>query len=331
MLKFLLRRILMMIPTLLAVSVISFIIIELPPGDFMDSYISNLIDEQQFVDPSEIEALRARYGLDQPSYMRYFRWISGVLQGDLGRSLAWNQPVARLIGERLPWTLAISLASFILSYAIGIPIGTYVATHQYSFGDYFWTLVGFLGRSIPNFLLALMALWLYFQATRRVAVGLFSDEYLMAEWSFAKFVDLLRHLWLPALITGTAGTAGLIRTVRANLLDELSKPYVEVARAKGLKERKVLYKYPFRLAMNPVTSTIGWALAGLVNGELLTSIVLGLPTMAPLLVGALTSQDMLLASSIVLILSTLTVIGTLISDLLLAWLDPRIRTGMYSE
>jgi len=328
--KFVVRRLLLMVPTILAITIISFVIIELPPGDFMDSYVSNLLEQQQYVDPAEIEALRARYGLDQPTYIRYFRWMSRVLQGNLGRSLAWNQPVAKLIGERLPWTLAISMAAFLLQYALGIPIGTYVATHQYSFGDYLFTLIGFLGRSIPNFLLALLALWLYFQATRKVAVGLFSQEYMMAEWSFAKFVDLLRHLWLPAFITGTAGTAGLIRTVRANLLDELSKPYVEVARSKGLKERKILYKYPFRLAMNPVTSTIGWALTGLVNGELLTSLVLGLPTMAPLLVGALTSQDMLLASSIVLILSTLTVIGTLISDLLLAWLDPRIRTGVHS-
>jgi peptide/nickel transport system permease protein len=185
--------------------------------------------------------------------------------------------------------------------------------------------------SVPNFLIALIVMWVYFLATRQVAVGLFSDQFVSAPWSFAKLVDLLKHLWVPAIITGTAGTAGLIRTVRANLLDELSKPYVEVARAKGLKERKMLYKYPFRLAMNPVASTIGWSLAGLVNGELLTSLVLGLPTMAPLLVGALQAQDMLLAASIVLILSILTVIGTLLSDVLLVWLDPRIRTTMVSE
>jgi len=330
MLKFVVRRLMLMIPTLLAITIIAFVIIQLPPGDFMDSYVSNLLEQQQHVDPAEIEALRARYGLDQPTYIRYFRWMSGVLRGDLGRSLAWNQPVAKLIGERLPWTLAISLSALLLQYALAIPIGTYVATHQYSIGDYAFTLIGFLGLSVPNFLIALVVLWVYFLATRQVAVGLFSDEYLMAEWSFAKFVDLLKHVWVPALITGTAGTAGLIRVVRANLLDELSKPYVEVARAKGLKERKLLYKYPFRLAMNPVTSTIGWALAGLVNGELLTSLVLGLPTIAPLLVSALISQDMLLAASIVLILSVLTVIGTLVSDLLLAWLDPRIRTSMYS-
>ncbi|NLD73008.1 MAG: ABC transporter permease [Chloroflexi bacterium] len=331
MLRFVLRRLLLMIPTIVAISIISFLVMEAPPGDYMDSYVTNLMNRQEYVDPAEVEALRLRYGLDQPTYVRYFRWISGVVRGDLGRSLAWNQPVRKLIGERLPWTLTISLSSLLLTYALAIPIGTYVATHQYSTGDYMATLVGFLGLSIPNFLIALIVMWIYFQTTRRVAVGLFSDEYISAPWSFAKLVDLLKHLWVPAFITGTAGTAGLIRTVRANLLDELSKPYVEVARSKGLKENKLLYKYPFRLAMNPVASTIGWSLAGLVNGELLTSLVLGLPTMAPLLVGALQAQDMLLAASIVLILSILTVIGTLVSDVLLVWLDPRIRTTMVSE
>ncbi|NLD43133.1 MAG: ABC transporter permease [Chloroflexi bacterium] len=331
MLKFVFRRVLLMIPTVFVISVISFLVMEAPPGDYMDSYVTNLINTQQYVDPAEVEALRLRYGLDDPLYVRYYRWISGVLRGDLGRSLAWSQPVKKLIAERLPWTLAISISALILTYLIAIPIGTYVATHQYSPGDYLATLVGFLGLSIPTFLIALIVVWLYFLATRQVAVGLFSQEFETAPWSFAKVVDLLKHLWVPAFITGTAGTAGTIRTVRANLLDELSKPYVEVARAKGLNERKLLYKYPFRMAMNPVASTIGWALAGLVNGELMTSLVLGLPTMAPLLVGALQAQDMMLAASIVLLLSTLTVIGTLVSDILLVWIDPRIRTTMVSE
>lgn len=331
MLKFVFRRVLLMIPTVFVISVISFLVMEAPPGDYMDSYVTNLINTQQYVDPAEVEALRLRYGLDDPLYVRYYRWISGVFRGDLGRSLAWSQPVKKLIAERLPWTLAISISALILTYIIAIPIGTYVATHQYSPGDYLATLVGFLGLSIPTFLIALIVIWLYFLATRQVAVGLFSQEFETAPWSFAKVVDLLKHLWVPAFITGTAGTAGTIRTVRANLLDELSKPYVEVARAKGLKERKLLYKYPFRMAMNPVASTIGWALAGLVNGELMVSLVLGLPTMAPLLVGALQAQDMMLAASIVLLLSTLTVIGTLVSDILLVWIDPRIRTTMVSE
>lgn len=325
MLIFIGRRILLMIPTLLVISLISFAIIEAPPGDFSDSYVNALINRQGNVDPADIAALRARYGLDQPWYVRYVRWMQQVLQGNLGRSLEWNQPVARLIGQRLPWSLTISLASLLFSYAIAIPIGVYSATHKYSVGDYLFTLIGFLGLAVPNFLLALIVLWFYFQATGNVAVGLFSDEFQVAPWSFAKFVDLLQHVWLPAVIVGTAGAAGLIRVMRANLLDELDKQYVMVARSKGLAEGKILYKYPFRIAVNPVASTIGWTLPALVNGELLASLVLGLPTVAPLFVGALMAQDMFLAGSIVLILSTLTVIGTLVSDILLAWLDPRIR------
>lgn len=325
MLLFIARRILLMIPTLMVVTLISFAIIEAPPGDYLDAYVDNLISSQQHVDPAEIATLRERYGLDAPWYVRYVRWMSGVLRGDLGRSLEWNQPVSKLIGSRLPWSLSISLASFLFSYALAIPIGLYSATHKYSWGDYVFTFIGFIGLAVPNFLLALIILWLYFKGTGKVAVGLFSEQYQMAPWSFAKFLDLLQHIWLPALIVGISGTAGLIRVVRANLLDELSKPYVMVARSKGLSETKVLYKYPFRIAMNPVASTIGWALPALVNGELLASLVLGLPTIAPLFVGALLSQDMFLAGSIVLILSVLTVIGTLLSDVILAWLDPRIR------
>jgi len=323
--SFILRRILLMVPTLLVVSVISFAIIEAPPGDFMDSYVNALLQEQEAVDPAEIESLRKRYGLDAPTYVRYLRWLGNILQGNLGRSLEWNQPVSKLIFDRLPWSLAISVASFFLAYAIAIPIGLYSATRQYSLGDYFFTLIGFIGLATPNFLLALLILWYYFVATGNVAVGLFSDEYLIAPWSLAKFFDLLKHLWLPALVVGTAGTAGLIRVMRANLLDELERPYVMVARSKGLSEGKLLVKYPFRIAMNPVASTIGWTLPTLVNGELLASLVLGLPTIAPLFVGALLSQDMFLAGSVVMILSTLTLVGTLLSDIVLAWLDPRIR------
>ena len=328
MLQFILRRIILMIPTLLVISVISFAIIEAPPGDYMDVYVDRLTSQMGALDPSEIEALRARYGLGQPWYVRYLRWMSGVVQGDLGRSLEWNQPVAKLIGDRLPWTLAVSTVSLLLVYLISIPIGVYSASHQYSPGDYLATLIGFLGLATPNFLLALIFLWLFFVWTGNVAVGLFSDEYMTAPWSFAKFLDLLSHIWLPALIVGTSGTAGLIRVVRANLLDELQKPYVMVARSKGLKEGRVLVKYPLRIAMNPVASTIGWTLPALVNGELLVSMVLGLPTLAPLFVGALLSQDMFLAGSVVFILSALTLIGTLISDIVLAWLDPRIREAV---
>jgi peptide/nickel transport system permease protein len=325
---FILRRVLLMIPTLMAVSVIAFMIIEAPPGDYMDAYVTRLIQAQQAIDPSEIAALRARYGLDDPGYVRYFRWLSNMLQGDMGRSLEWNQPVTKLIGQRLAWSVLISLFSLVLAYGIAIPIGLYSATHQYSPGDYAFTFVGLIGLAVPNFLLALIMLWYYFLATGNVALGLFSDEYVVAPWSVAKFLDMLKHMWLPAIIVGLAGTAGLIRTVRANMLDELGRPYVMVARSKGLAENKVITKYPFRIAMNPVVSTIGWTLPALVSGELLVSLVLGLPTIAPLFVGALMSQDMFLAGSIVMILSMLTLIGTLISDILLAWLDPRIRESI---
>jgi len=325
---FILRRVLLMIPTLMAVSVIAFMIIEAPPGDYMDAYVTRLIQAQQAIDPSEVAALRTRYGLDDPGYVRYFRWLSNMLQGDMGRSLEWNQPVTKLIGQRLAWSVLISLFSLVLAYGIAIPIGLYSATHQYSLGDYTFTFIGLIGLAVPNFLLALILLWYYFLATGNVALGLFSDEYVVAPWSLDKFVDMLKHMWLPAIIVGLAGTAGLIRTVRANMLDELGRPYVMVARSMGLTENKVITKYPFRIAMNPVVSTIGWTLPALVSGELLVSLVLGLPTIAPLFVGALMSQDMFLAGSIVMFLSVLTLIGTLISDILLAWLDPRIRESI---
>lgn len=328
MLPFVLRRLLLMIPTMAVISMISFAIIEAPPGDYLDSYVDRLTSQMGTVDPSEVEALRERYGLGQPLHVRYWRWISGVVQGDLGRSMQWNQPVSKLIADRLPWSLAVSTASLLLVYAISIPIGIYSASRQYSPGDYAATFVGFLGLATPDFLLALIFLWLYFLWSGDVAVGLFSDEYMTAPWSFAKFLDLMSHIWLPALIVGTSGTAGLIRVMRANLLDELQKPYVMVARSKGLKEGRVLVKYPLRIAMNPVASTIGWTLPALVNGELLVSMVLGLPTLAPLFVTALLSQDMFLAGSVVFILSVLTLIGTLVSDIVLAWLDPRIREAI---
>ena len=328
MLLFILRRVLLMIPTLIVISIISFAIIEAPPGDYMDAYVDRLTAQMGTVDQSEIEALRARYGLGQPWHLRYWRWISGVMQGDLGRSMQWNQPVTKLIASRLPWSLAVSVVSLLLVYLISIPIGIYSASRQYSPGDYVATFVGFLGLAMPDFLLALIFLWLYFLWSGNVAVGLFSDAFMDAPWSFAKFVDLMSHIWLPALIVGTSGTAGLIRVMRANLLDELQKPYVMVARSKGLTEGRVLVKYPLRIAMNPVASTIGWTLPALVNGELLVSMVLGLPTLAPLFVSALLSQDMFLAGSVVFILSILTLIGTLISDITLAWLDPRIREAI---
>ncbi len=328
MLRFILRRFLWMIPTLIVISIISFIIIQAPPGDYLTVYIGRLRAQGEEIDYSAIESLKKRWGLGQPLYIQYFKWMKGVLRGDFGQSFLWNKSVSSLIAERLPWSITISFAAFIFVYLVGIPIGTFSAVHQYSIRDYFFTLLGFIGLAVPNFLLALILLWFYFVYTGNVIIGLFSPQFLVAGWSFAKFVDLLKHLWIPSIIVGTAGTAGLIRVMRANLLDELQKPYVMVARSKGLSETKVLYKYPFRIAINPVISTIGWTLPALVSGEVLVSLVLGLPTLGPLLLNSLMSQDMFLAGSIIFILSTLTVMGTLISDILLAWVDPRIKESI---
>ena len=326
MLRYILRRILIMIPTLIAVSMLSFIVIELPPGDFVDAYVGEMRAKGERVAYEDIEALRSYFNLDDPLPVKYWKWISGILfRFDFGRSLGHQRPVSTLLLDRLPFSFLISFASFVLVWVIGLPIGLYSATHQYSIGDYVASFIGFLGLAMPNFLFALVALWVYFSATGQVLVGLFSVKYMSAPWSLAKVVDLLRHIWIPAIIVGVAGTASLIRRVRANLLDELEKPYVIVARAKGLSETRLLFKYPFRIAMNPAISTIGWILPGLFAGEVLTSVVLGTPTIAPVFLNSLLNQDMYLAGSIVLILSTLTVIGTLISDILLAWVDPRIR------
>jgi len=318
----------MMIPIIITISVISFIIIQAPPGDYVTNLVAQLRSTGLSIDQEAIEALKARYGIDQPLYVKYFKWLRGLLYGDLGISMQWNRSITALIAERLPWSILVSSVGFLFVYVIAIPIGMLSATHQYSIRDYFFTFVGFIGLAIPNFLFALIFLWLYFVYTGNVAIGLFSIEFQTAPWNLAKFIDLLKHLWIPGIIVGTAGTAGLIRVMRANLLDELQKPYVMVARAKGLSERKLLYKYPFRIAINPIMSTIGWTLPALISGELLVSLVLGLPTLAPIFLNALLVQDMYLAGSIVFILSTLTVIGTLISDILLAWVDPRIRESI---
>ena len=323
-----LRRLRLMVVTLAAISVLSFLIIQAPPGNYLDTYITQLRMQGDAIDDARIEALEARYGLERPMHVQYLKWIWGVLRGDLGRSMAHNMEVNELIAQRLPASLAISTISLILVYLLGLPIGIYSATRQYSAGDYLFTFIGFMGLAIPNFLFALILLWLIFEATGNAAIGLFSAEYANAPWSVAKLIDLLKHLWMPALIVGTAGTAGLIRVVRASLLDELHKLYVTVARAKGVAERRLLFRYPVRIALNPVISTIGWTLPALVSGELLVSLVMGLPTVAPLFVQALINQDMFLAGSVVMVLSSLTVLGTLISDILLVAIDPRIREAV---
>ncbi len=325
MLSFIVKRIIIMIPTLILISLISFIIIQLPRGDFLTSYIAQLAASGESVDQSLIASLEKRYGLDQPIYVQYFKWIWGFVRGDFGQSFEWDQPVKRLIGDRLAFTIAISLVTLVFTYAVAIPIGIYSATHQYSIGDYAATTVGFVGLATPNFLLALILMYVGYKYFGTSVGGLFSDQYINAPWSWARLLDLLKHLWVPVVVVGTAGTAGLIRVMRANLLDELRKQYVVTARAKGVNERTLLFKYPTRLALNPLVSSVAWLLPRIISGATITSVVLSLPTTGPLLLRALLSQDMYLAGTFVMFLASLTVVGTLVSDILLAWIDPRIR------
>jgi peptide/nickel transport system permease protein len=314
-----------MIPTVVAISMIIFVIIQLPPGDFLTTYVANLEEEGAQVSEEQIRALEDRYGLNQPVYVQYFKWISGVVQGDLGQSFEWNRPVADLIGDRVTLSFVLSISALLLSWLIIFPIGIYSAVRKYSLGDYFFSFLGFVGLAIPNFLFALVLLYASYRYLGQSVGGLFSPEYQDAAWNLGKVIDLMQHMWIPVLIVSIAGTAGGIRILRANLLDELNKPYVETARAKGLPEGRILTKYPVRMALFPFISTVGWELPALISGETIISVVLNLPTTGPMLLGALRSQDMYLAGSFLLILTVLTVIGTLISDILLAWLDPRIR------
>ena len=328
MFAYIVRRVLMMIPMLFAISILSFAIIQLPPGDFLTSYVAQLRQQGDIVDEAQIEALRERYGMGQPIYVQYGKWIWGILtRGDWGQSFEWQKPVEDLIWERLGLTMIISLSALLVSWFIAIPIGVYSATHQYSFLDYLLTAFSFVGLGTPGFLLALIVLF-YAQSQLGVNVGgLFSDEFILAPWSWAKVVDMLKHIWVPLVIVAVGSTAGNIRITRANLLDELNKPYVETARAKGVPESRLIWKYPVRVALNPFFSTVGWSLATLVSGTTLVAMVLSLQTTGPMMLRALTSQDMYLAGSFIFLLSTLTVIGTLISDILLAIVDPRIRLG----
>ncbi len=323
---YVLRRILYMIPMLLAISILSFAIIQLPPGDFLTSYAAQLAQEGDFVDQAELDALEKRYGLGQPVYVQYWKWVSGIVRrGDWGQSMEWQKPVKELIWERMGLTVVLSMSALLVSWFIAIPIGVFSATHQYSVLDYTMTAFNFIGLGIPGFLIALVALYVAQTQFDMNIGGLFSDEYILAPWSWAKFEDMLKHIWVPMFIVAIASTAGNIRITRANLLDELNKPYVETARAKGVQEVRLIWKYPVRVAMNPFFSTVGWSLASLVSGTTLVAIVLSLPTTGPMLLRALTAQDMYLACTFLLLLSTLTIIGTLISDVLLALVDPRIR------
>lgn len=327
MLSYIVRRVIILIPLLVLLSVISFIIIQLPPGDYLTVYIQQLEASGQKFDEAEIARLRAQYGLDKPITVQYFKWMASVFRGEFGRSFQWQQPVGEVIAARLPITIAMSLASLFVVYIVAIPIAILSAVYQYSWFDYIATFGGFVGLAVPQFLLALTLSWFFYKLTGKMVTSLFSLAYRDAPWSWAKFWNLLSNIWLPVVIIGLSGTAGLIRTLRATLLDELRRPYVVTARAKGLTEFRLLFKYPVRVALNPVFSTIGWLLPGLINGGVLVGIVLNLQMIGPVLMTATLSQDMYLAGSIVLILSVLTVIGTLVSDILLAWLDPRIRYG----
>ena len=319
------RRLLWMVPTLLLISLISFAIIQLPPGDYLTSYVAALEESGDEVDAAEVAALRKQYNLDEPLYVQYLLWMKGLLRGDLGMSLEWSRPVTQLIGERILLTSVISLVTLLFTWVVAVPVGVYVAVRQYSWTDYAFTFLGFLGLATPNFLLALILMYVAYSVFGLSVGGLFSPEFENVPWSLARVADLMKHLWIPVIVVGTAGTAGMIRVMRANLLDELCKPYVITARAKGVHPLKLLLKYPVRVAINPVISTIGWVLPAIISGSAITSVVLNLPTTGPLLLQALMVQDMFLAGSMIMILSLLTVVGTLISDILLIFLDPRIR------
>ena len=329
MLTYILQRLGLALVTILAISVVSFVIIQLPPGDFVDAYIANLSASGSMVSQQEAQALRQLYGLDQSLWVQYGKWITRVIQGDFGMSMEWGRPVTEVIGDRLWLTIVISIAAILLTWGIALPIGIYSAVRQYSIADYIFTVLGFAGLAVPNFLLALIIMYFGFTLFDMNIGGLFSAEYQLAPWSWGKIADLMTHLPLPALILGLAGTAQLIRIMRANLLDEIRRPYVTTARARGLAEWRVIVKYPVRAALNPFASTIGYLLPFVVSGSIVVSLVLSLPTVGPLLLRALIAQDMFLAGSIVLLLGVLTVIGTFISDLVLMWIDPRIRAGMH--
>ena len=325
MLAYIGRRAILAIFTVWAISVLSFVIIQLPPGDYVTSYIAQMASMGSVVSDEEAQNLRIQYGLGQPIYVQYYKWMKLVVQGNFGMSMEWRRPVTEVIGDRLWLTVVVSLAALLLTWVLALPIGIYSAVRQYSVGDYVATFIGFIGLAVPNFLLALVILYFGFILFNANIGGLFTPELQDAPWSQAKVWDLLKHLPVPALILGLAGTAQQIRIMRANLLDELRKPYVVTARSKGLPESTVILKYPVRVALNPFASTIGYTLPYIVSGSIIVSIVLGLPTVGPLLLKALIAQDMFLAGTIVLLLGIMTVIGTLISDILLVWIDPRIR------
>jgi len=327
MLRYLVRRILTMIPTLLVISALVFVIIQLPPGDYLESHIAELQSQGEAVDEKKIQFLREQYGLDKPMLQQYWYWLIGMVQGDFGYSFEYDLPVSEVVGDRLFLTVIISIATILFTWMIAFPIGIYSATHQYSWGDYGLSTLGFLGLATPNFLLALVMLYLanvYFGTS---IGGLMDAEYIDAPWSMDKLLSILEHLWIPVIVIGTSGTAGMIRRLRANLLDELQKQYVTTGRAKGLPPGKLLRKYPLRIALNFFVADIGNLLPTVISGAEIVAVVMSLPTTGPILLAALQSQDMYLAGSFLMFLATLTVVGVLVSDIALALLDPRIRLG----
>ncbi len=326
MLRFLVTRALWMVPSLFVISFLAFVLIQLPPGDYVTTYIATLAASNEIVDQNQAADLRQRFGLDQPMIVQYWKWITGILlRGDFGLSFEWQQPVSELIWERMALTLVLTFSTLLATWGIALPVGIYSAVRKYSIGDYVATFFSFLGLAIPSFLLALVLMYLAAVEWGQEVGGLFSEKYQTAPWSLGKVLDLLTHLWIPVIILAVSGTASLIRVMRANMLDELNRAYVTTARAKGLSEFRLLMKYPVRLALNPFISTIAWLLPNLVSGSIIVAIVLSLPTAGPLLLQSLMAQDMYLAGAFILLICALTLIGSLISDILLAIVDPRIR------
>lgn len=322
---YIVHRLLIMIPTLLVISIIIFTIIQLPPGDYFSTYVAELQSQGEAVDLQKIAFLKAQYGFDKPVWQQYLYWVAGLLHGDMGYSFEYNLPVRDIVGDKLLLTFIVSFATVVFTYLVAFPIGIYSATHQYSWSDHTLTFLGFLGLATPNFLLALVLLYIanvYFGIS---IGGLMDPRYIDAPWSWGKFVSVLEHLWIPVVVIGLSGTAGMIRRLRANLLDELHKQYVVTARAKGLPPFRALMKYPLRMALNPFISDIGSLLPHIISGAAVVSVVMSLPTTGPMLLDALRSQDMYLAGSFLMFLASLTVVGVFLSDLALAALDPRIR------
>ena len=323
--RYVLKRLVLLPALLFLFSVVVFAIVQAPPGDFLTTYVATLASSGSSISAEQVEALRREYGLDQPIWVQYLKWMENLAKGNLGLSLEYQRPNAELIGERLVLTMVLAMLSFAFTWIVAIPAGIYSAMHPRSLVDYVLTVVNYVGVATPNFMLALVLMWGAFAYFGISVTGLFSPDFVEAPWSGARVLDLLKHVWLPAVVLGVAGTARLTRVLRANLLDELNKPYVTTARAKGLSEWRLVVRYPARLALNPLVSTIGWYLPALFSGSLIVATVMNLPNIGPLLLRALINQDMYLAGSILLIYCFLTIVGTLISDILLAWLDPRIR------